>query len=199
MVSGCNLGTWEITEELDQLLGMVELDEDEYETIHSFGSHNRKLEYLSVRILLQEMTGRTNRIHYTDSKKPYLENNSFQISISHSHKLTSILTSQIKRVGIDIEFMSHRIENIIHPREIITTDEENRRKHLYIHWCAKEALYKICDKGHLNFKYNLFIPPFEVSDQGQIRVIVHSKKMHEEFDLHFFTQNNYVFVMCCKE
>ena len=81
LVPGCLLGSWEITEKFDQLLELVELEEDEINTLHSFGSHNRKLEYLSVRVLLKELIGKYNRILYTASKKPFLRNNSYQISI----------------------------------------------------------------------------------------------------------------------
>ncbi len=202
IIPGCLLGTWEITEDYDQLMDLVELDHEEKETIQSFRNHCRKLEYLSVRVLLKELTGKNNRILYKESKKPFLRNNSCQISISHSHKLTSMLTSKTKLVGIDIEFMSHRIEKIkerfIHSDEIITNDEVLQNYHMYVHWCAKEALYKICDKGHLNFKSHLFIHPFEIADQGIIQGTVHTRNIHQTFDLHYFRRNNYVLVMCCK-
>ena len=202
MPKDCLLGTWDISEDLETLLSLVELEPSEQSRLDGFQNYNRKLEFLSVRILLKELAGKKARIIYDETNKPYLKDNSFQISISHSHKLTSVLLSKTKRVGIDLEFMSHRIERIadkfIHPKEKISSNPELRKYHMYIHWCAKEALYKICDKKQLNFKHNLFIEPFEVSEEGNIKGFVHSETKHNEFDMHYFKMNNYVVVMCCK-
>ena len=54
----------------------------------------------------------------------------------------------------------------INENDVITADEEQRKYHLYIHWCAKEALYKICDKQDINFRDNLTIEPFEPMERG---------------------------------
>jgi len=200
---GCLLGTWQITEKYQDLIGSVDLEDDERMRLEHFRSQNRKLEYLSVRILLQELIGRNNRIIYDQTNKPFLRNNQQQISISHSHKLTSILLSKNKRVGIDIEFMSHRIERIKHKfindDEVITDDPDLRKYHLYIHWCAKEALYKICDKDQLNFKENITIEPFKLADKGILRGIVFKNFIRQEFDLMYYKWQNYVLVMCCKD
>ena len=202
MPKDCILGTWEITEDLDTLRSQVHLETYEQVRLDGFKNYNRKLEFLSVRILLRELAGEKARIIYNKTNKPYVKDNSFQISITHSHKLTSILLSKTKKVGIDLEFMSHRIENIadkfIHPMEKISHDPDLRRYHMYIHWCAKEALYKICDKNELNFKLHLFIKPFELSEKGEIKGFVHSEKKHDEFNMQYFKMDNYVVVMCCK-
>ncbi|MDX2444381.1 MAG: 4'-phosphopantetheinyl transferase superfamily protein [Bacteroidales bacterium] len=202
MPKGCLLGMWEISEDMATLLPMVKLEPFEKTRLEGFKNYNRKLEFLSVRILLKELAGENAIIIYDKTNKPYLKDNSFQISISHSHKLTSVLLSKTKRVGIDLEFMSHRIENIsdkfIHPMEIINSDPDLRKYHMYIHWCAKEALYKICDKIELNFKKHLFIEPFEVAEKGNIKGFVHSDKKHNEFNMHYFKMDNYVIVLCCK-
>lgn len=202
MPKDCLLGTWEILEDYENLFSVVDLEEDEIQRLERFQNYNRKLEYLSVRVLLKNLIGGEVRILYDLTNKPYLKDNSYQISISHSHKLTSILLSRTKRVGIDLEFMSHRISNIaykfIHPAEKITDDPELKKYHLYIHWCAKEALYKICNKDQLNFKHNLYIEPFEVAEKGDIKGIVHSNEMHQEFNMYYFKMQNYVIVMCCK-
>lgn len=200
---GCLLGTWQITENYQDLMDSVTLEPDEIERLEHFRSHNRKLEYLSVRILLKELIGKNNKIIYDQTNKPFLRGNQHQISISHSHKLTSILVSKTKRVGIDIEYMSHRIRHIrdkfIHPDEVITEDPELLKYHLYIHWCAKEALYKICDKDQLNFKENIFIEPFMIADKGLLKGMVHKNSLQQEFDLMYYKWQNYILVMCCKD
>ena len=198
----CSLGTWEITRDFNTLLQRTFLTKEELQALHKFKNYNRKLEYLSVRALLNEMAGQQARIIYDSTNKPYLQDGSHQISISHSHQLTSILLSKKKRVGIDLEYMSHRISKIadrfIHPGEKITSDPGKKRSHLYIHWCAKEALYKICDKNLLNFRKNLYIEPFEVANRGSLKGWVLTSKREESYDMNYFFMDNYIIVYCCK-
>ena len=200
--SSCFLGSWEIIEDLESLKSMVRLDPDEIERINNFRSYARRLEYLSVRVLLKTMIGRNARIIYDHTNKPFIKDNSYQISISHSYKLTSILLSTTNKVGIDLEYMSHRISKISHKfinqEEVISEDPGLKRYHLYIHWCAKEALYKICDKGQLNFKENMFIEPFKVNDSGNIKGIVKTDGKVQNFDLSYFKTGNYITVLCYK-
>lgn len=198
----CFLGIWEIEEDYEQLLSQLQLTPDEMTTVESFRNYQRKLEWLSVRLLINQMLNRPCRIVYNGSRKPFLECNTYQISISHSHLLTSVLLSTSHKVGIDLEYMSHQIHRVAHKfineKEYITSDISLQRLHLYIHWCAKEALYKICDKQDINFKQNLTILPFEVSSQGTIVGYVDNRFGHEEFWLHYTTYDGYVIVWCKK-
>lgn len=161
----CLLGIWEVSEDYNTLLSKLKLDKEEINKLNSFKSEGRKLEWLSVRNLINNLLERKARIIYNADNKPFLKGTTYNISISHSHKLTSIFLSKKNRVGIDLELMSHKISNLsdkfINNQEIITSDPDLRRYHLYIHWCAKEALYKICDKQDINFKENLTIFPFQ--------------------------------------
>ena len=58
-----------------------------------------RLEWLSVRVLLNEMTGKELSIYYNGNRKPFIKGNSYYISISHSRDLTSILLSREKKSG----------------------------------------------------------------------------------------------------
>jgi len=200
--SGCHLGIWKITENLDALLSRITLTRGELEEMERFTHKNRKIEWLSVRVLLNEMTEKELSIYYNGNRKPFIKENSYFISISHSRDLTSILLSDQRKVGIDLEYMSNRIGSLYHKfindHDVITKDEEQRRHHLYIHWCAKEALYKICDKQDINFKDDITILPFQPSEKGLIQGRVHNKIRNELFNLNYFTLGNYVVVWCCK-
>jgi 4'-phosphopantetheinyl transferase EntD len=202
VVNDCLLGIWEIQESLDVLLGKLNLTEEEYNVLNSFQSYQRKLEWLSVRVLINEILEKECLIVYNADRKPFLSDNSHNISISHSHNLTSVMVSSNRKVGIDLEYMSHKIHNISHKfindDEVITPDALKERLHLYIHWCAKEALYKICDKQDINFKQNLTIVPFDVSQEGDITGFVHNKFGNERFELKYFTIDGYVVVYCTK-
>jgi phosphopantetheinyl transferase len=196
----CLMGLWEVEEDFDTLYARVLLDEDEKKTLYGFRNESRQIEWLSVRALLNDLTQRDSKIIYNEEHKPFLFDNLFNISISHSNKLTSILLSQHKRVGIDLEYMSHRINRISHKfineNEYITSNKAFEPLHMYIHWCAKEAIYKICDKKNINFRENLTIIPFEIEHEGQIKCVHHDEHIHDEFLLKYEVRDNYVIVFC---
>jgi 4'-phosphopantetheinyl transferase len=198
----CLMGLWEIHEDFDTIYKLASIDDEEEATLCSFKNLNRQIEWLSVRALLNDMTQKNSKIIYNEEHKPFLMCNSYNISISHSNKLTSILLSKCKRVGIDLEYMSHRINKIAHKfindNEYVTSNRVFEQLHLYIHWCAKEALYKICDKKNINFKENLTIKPFELEHSGIITGVHHDISIYEEFQMHYQLHDNYVIVFCCK-
>ena len=197
------LGVWKIEEDLNTLLEMVSLDTDEKKKYRSYSSTSRKLEFLSVRALLSELIGKEAKIVYNKNNKPFLKDGSRFISISHSHKLTAILLSTNEKVGIDLEYMSSNIAAIafkfLNWKEKITRENENRRYHLYLHWCAKEALYKICDKEGISIRKNITIEPFTVNDSGEIKGHVHTDKINESFDLFYSKYDNYAIVWTKKD
>jgi len=192
------LGVWKIEEDINTLLDMIVLDADDKKKYKGFTSTSRRLEFLSVRALLAELLGKEAKIVYNKNNKPFLKDGSRFISISHSHKLTAILCSTTEKVGIDLEYMSSNIGafafKFINRKEKVTKDPEARKYHLYLHWCAKEALYKICDKEGISFRKNLTIEPFEIKDAGEIRGSVHTRKINDSFDLFYSRYDNYAIV-----
>ncbi|HEX2975152.1 MAG TPA: 4'-phosphopantetheinyl transferase superfamily protein [Bacteroidales bacterium] len=197
------LGVWKIEEDLETLLSMVTLDAEDKKKYGSFSSNSRKLEFLSVRALLSELIGKDARIVYNKNNKPFLKDGSRFISISHSHKLTAILLSTNEKVGIDLEYMSTNIAAIafkfLNRKEKVAREAEERKYHLYIHWCAKEALYKICDKEGISIRKNLTIEPFKVQESGEIKGYVRTKKINEAFDLYYSKYDNYAIVWTKKK
>ena len=134
----CRFGLWEITEDYDTLFSQVQLVESDIQRLNGFKNEQRKLESLSVRALLGKMTYPGARIVYDSTRKPFLFDGSHRISISHSHKYTSILLSKHRRIGIDLEYISHDIEKLsrhfVNPREYITNDHTLKPLHYYVHW-----------------------------------------------------------------
>lgn len=192
------LGVWKIEEDIDTLLELVVLDNDEKKKYNGFSSNSRKLEFLSVRALLADLIGKEAKIVYNKNNKPFLNDGSRFISISHSHKLTAILLSTNEKVGIDLEYMSSNIAAIafkfLNRKEKVAKEQEERKYHLYIHWCAKEALYKICDKEGISIRKNITIEPFKVKDSGEIKGQVRTDKINESFDLYYSKYDNYAIV-----
>jgi phosphopantetheinyl transferase len=192
------LGVWKIEEDLDTLMNLVVLDNDEKKKYKGFSSNSRKLEFLSVRALLSELIGKDARIVYNKNNKPFLKDGSRFISISHSHKLTAILLSTNEKVGIDLEYMRTNIAAIafkfLNRKEKVTKEYDDHKYHLYIHWCAKEALYKICDKESISIRKNITIEPFTVKESGEIKGQVQTDKINESFDLYYSKYDNYAIV-----
>ena len=196
---GSRIGLWEITEDFETLLKATYLSDDDIHRLNTFKNIDRKIESLSVRALLQQMTRGDARIVYKKkSRKPYLDDNSYNISVTHSHKYTAILLNKDKQVGIDTEYMMHNIERIAHKfinkKEKITKNPQFRREHLYVHWCAKESLYKMCDKEDVNFQDSLIIKPFEIGTHGEITGIIKKDAKIEECWMYYTIENNYVLV-----
>jgi phosphopantetheinyl transferase len=177
---------------------MVDLDASEKKKFKGFRSNSRKLEFLSVRALLMELLGNGSKIVYNKNNKPFLKDGSHFISISHSHKLTALLLSTNEKVGIDLEYMSTNIAafafKFMNKKEKVTKDTEEKKYHLYLHWCAKEALYKICDKEGISVRNNITIEPFSLNNSGELKGKVHSEKIKESFDLFYTRYDNYAIV-----
>ena len=198
----CLLGVWEITEDYDSLYSMVNLATVEKAKLESFRNISRKLEWLSVRALAKNMLGNDTRIIYNADNKPFVKGFTHNISISHSNNLTAVLLSPDKLVGIDLEYMSGKIgkvaDKFINSREVITEDPKLIKNHLYLHWCAKEAMYKICDKQDINFRDGLTVHPFGPEEQGFMKGSVTNESGQENFELEYLLHDNYALVWCCK-
>jgi 4'-phosphopantetheinyl transferase EntD len=193
---------WEIEEGYDTLFKQLRLDTQDKATVEGFKNYQRKLEWLSVRALLNEVIGPRAKIVYGPERKPYLHDNSYNISISHSNNITAILLSKKKRVGLDLEYQTEKVlriaDKFLTDDELAALDNTQRIHHLYLHWCGKEALYKICDKHDINFVTNLHIDPFIPQQEGQMFGRVANRYMNERFTLNYFTLKNYAIVWCYK-
>ncbi|MBE0679966.1 MAG: 4'-phosphopantetheinyl transferase superfamily protein [Bacteroidales bacterium] len=197
------IGVWKIEEELPTLLEMVDMSPGDLKRYEIYRSTSRKMEFLSVRALLAEMMGRDARIVYNKNNKPFIKDGSHFISITHSNKLTAILMSRNERVGIDLEYMRLNINafasKFLNKREKITRRWADRTYHLYIHWCAKEAIYKICDKEGINIVNDISIEPFEVRESGEIRGSVKNERIDDQFTLYYSKYDNYTIVWTKKK
>lgn len=126
---------------------------DSYE-LSTITNSKRIYEYLYSRMTLQRLLTSL-KIPYhglekTNSNKPYLRNNVNKgISISHSYPFVSAMFHNSDSVGIDIQIIDSKIEkikykfikNVLPPNDIVE---------LTIHWCAKEAIYKMIGNKSLS-------------------------------------------------
>ena len=171
-IDDAKLLVWEITQSIDELVSGFEnftLFAVDFEKINS---DKRKLEFLGTRWLLKILLEKEINVQYTADGKPYLNDGSYHISLSHSGKWMAVMIHPTKHVGIDIECPTDKIQKV-YKRFLSETEQAELSngkdiKQLQIAWSAKEALYKIIGKEAVDFANQLRLLPFEVQKEGRI-------------------------------
>jgi|LSQX01.3.fsa_nt_gb phosphopantetheinyl transferase len=194
--NGGLMGIWKMDETISELINLFppESRADAKNSINNIGSNRRALELLATRIMLFELLGRATVILNQDDGKPYLDDNSYHISISHTKGYVAILLHKSFSVGIDIETISNRVENIAH-RFISDKEYINPEKkiiHLLLHWSTKECLYKIINEQGVDFKQQLHVTPFEPASFGTIEAGESKTKAKHTFKLNYEVHPSYV-------
>ena len=194
--NGGLMGIWKIDETINELINLLppQLRDDAQESIKNIGSNRRTLELLTTRILLFELLGEVKVILNQEDGKPYLNDKSYNISISHTKDYVAILLHKELSVGIDIETISDRIEKIAHrfisEKEYINPTQ--KITHLLLHWSTKECLYKIINEQGVDFKQQLYIFPFEPALSGTILAQETKTSNEQTFKLNYEVHSTYV-------
>jgi 4'-phosphopantetheinyl transferase len=150
-------GLWHITEEIEDLLPLAKLSPLDLETWSAIHAVQRKKEWLATRAILNELTGESIQISYFADGRPYLKEHPMNISISHTKCYAAILLHDTATPGIDIELDSRSAERvatrILSPLELeACKDKEGySNRKLLIHWCAKEAIYKMVPENSISY------------------------------------------------
>lgn len=136
-------------------------------------TEKRKREFLSTRLALSSMLNQMPVVMYTPEGKPYLANNSHQISISHTQGYIAVMLHPTLAVGIDIEQRSAKIMKV-YSRFLGEKEQQHfciDEKSLQIAWSAKEALYKVIGKEAVDFANQLYLFPFDTKNEGEITAL----------------------------
>jgi len=196
---GTRLGIWKIEESTDWFRSQLILDDRENQLIDSIRHPQKRLHWLSSRLLLRLLLNNPAGFIHLESDergKPHIHNFPVKISISHSHELSALLLSEKFEVGIDIEKIDPKIERIRHkflsPEELENISAEMRLKQLYIYWCAKEAMYKLHGRKQLDFREHLFVEPFSFSESGVITGRTRKNEIQETLMIYFNQINGYM-------
>ena len=159
---------------------------------------NRKREWLSIRVLIKELLGEEKEIIYDSIGKPYLSDNSFHISISHTKGYAALILNKENEVAIDIERISPRIENIrtkfVSEEEEKALSQTNELIHLLLIWSAKESLYKYLGLENVDFKTQLHIHRFEpvIEEWSSFDACETRTEIQDRFKIHYFVHKDYV-------
>lgn len=169
---GTVIALWEMTECVDELLDMLDLDPFVMEKVYSFRSEKRRLEFLSVRVMINELFGERKAIMYLPSGMPYLEDHAAQISITHTGSYDAVIVHPVNPVGIDIERIGDKVCRVKHKflseEEISFIETSVEKTHLAIMWAIKEAMYKVIGIENVDFIKHLHIEPFKPYMEGSV-------------------------------
>jgi 4'-phosphopantetheinyl transferase len=164
-------GLWNITEEIEELLPLANLSSSDFETWTAIKALQRKKEWLATRALLNELMGQHIQIRYFDDGRPFLENLPINISISHTKGYAAVLLHDNAIPGIDIEMDSRSAERvatrILSPLELKACRENEgySNKKLLIHWCAKEAIFKMVPENSVSYAKQIHISLNDISEE----------------------------------
>lgn len=165
---GALIGLWEMKESEQELLGLLP-DPDQYHVaLNRFVSQKRRLEFLTIRVMLNQLMDHPVTICYAPSGKPYLSGSDYRISISHTAGYATLILHPHYEVAIDIEQRSPKVMRLqskfMNPAELDAMDVADPLSYTLICWSAKETLFKIIDQPGIDFKENLPLNPFHVKD-----------------------------------
>ncbi|MDB5231366.1 MAG: 4-phosphopantetheinyl transferase superfamily protein [Chitinophagaceae bacterium] len=138
---------------------------------------HKRLQHLAGRYLLRFLFPDfpNDELRVADTKKPFLPGEQYHFSISHCGEYAAVIVSRDKRVGIDIEQYSSRVENIKHKflhvdeMAMIETTTDQPVNLLTTFWCAKEAMFKWWAFGDIDFSEVLRIENLPQQKEGTLQ------------------------------
>jgi 4'-phosphopantetheinyl transferase len=161
-----SIGVWKITETVESLTSLIELDENARQYFKTFGNDMRRKHWLSYRLILQELLpAKKIEIIYDDYGKPWIPDFNGHFSVSHSGDFAVAIVGYETPVGIDIERIRDRIERVAErfliKEEIDQIGFVDRLEKLHVCWGAKESLYKLYGKPDVDLQKDILIEPFD--------------------------------------
>jgi len=172
------LAIWKIEETEDFFIEHVPLS-------NTIKHPHKRLQHLAGRYLLQLLFPDfpMNSIEVAETRKPFIRNEQYHFSISHSGHFAAAIVSSYHRIGVDLERKSDKIAKIahkfLHQKELevhqlidISNDTNSASlTKLALLWSAKEAIYKWWGKGAVDFKEMISISACDINQVGNIHAI----------------------------
>ena len=195
------LGVWQITETESELRALTSIPSDELEEISYIKSESLRKQKLAVRALLDVMFEEKVYLSHHDNGKPYIENNSVNISITHTDKYVAVILNDIEEVGIDCESLDRDFSAV--EKKALSEDEldeleddaDERRIQLAIYWCAKEAVYKKMSQYKVDFAEQIEIEAVRPRKEGELdATFINKDGYEEELSLEYMIFDRHVLV-----
>ncbi|MFN0187365.1 MAG: 4'-phosphopantetheinyl transferase family protein [Bacteroidia bacterium] len=172
LTTGARIWVWHLTETEKSLKKF--LSEEEFIHISSKYHHpQRKLQKIATRLLLNHLgEGQLVNLAYNADGKPFPQEISGHISISHSKNFVGLLYHPITSCGLDLEEVDERVlrvgQRFINEQEKNWIDKEFAMRDSGLIWSVKECLFKNIEGGGILFKEHLNVeaPHLFSSDKG---------------------------------
>ena len=161
------IAIWQIAEEKKFFLEKVPLQR---EITHP----HKQLQHLSGRYLLQYLYPDFpyHLIEIADTRKPFLQNEEYHFSISHSGDYAAVIISRYNRVGIDIELISAKAERIknkfLDAEELEMVSSQwsmvSEQSLLTLFWSCKEAIFKWAGSNDVDFRKDIRLKRYDINN-----------------------------------
>lgn len=191
------IGLWQMNETELQLLDMLENRAIYQSELDSFVSQKRRIEFLSVRLLLQQFLDLDEvRVGYEPSGKPYLIDSDYQLSISHTKGYAVVILHPSRRVAIDIEQRADKVMRLqskfMNEAELEAIDSAHSLSYTLICWSAKESLFKWLSESAIDFREHLLITPFRVAESGCLNTFFNRNDNPLPIQVSYLNRQEYV-------
>ncbi len=157
------LAVWRLEEGVEELRRQVYLSPQDEKLFSSITNEQRQREWLSTRLLTQMMLEEDVSIVYEPTGKPFIFNSEWDISITHKKEFVGIVLGKNKRVAVDIEKLTTRLDKVfdyyMRPEELESLARNHRNFQLHLFWCAKECLVKIANRKDLRVLEDMYVHP----------------------------------------
>ena len=198
------IGLWEISEALEELELLADLTPTDAINYSGISAIHRKKEWLATRALLNELTGERTLIKYHNDGRPYPDNANYQISISHTKGFVAIMLHQTCLPGIDIELATRQVSRVasrfLSPDEFDVCHEASgfSNHKLLLHWCAKEAIFKMVPFSDIEFSTDIQIKLGEpIRDSGSFQGLFIGKPGQVSVALEYLEIKGVIMVWGC--
>ena len=177
---------WEIKEEVEDLLQILNANAIELEEINRIKHLDRKKQNISARILLNHLAAKKVQLKYHKNGSPYCSEFK-NISISHSKNYCTVIKSD-NLIGIDIQYRKKSIQNssvkFINSSDIKSWGKHSSENRLHLIWCIKEAIYKTLTKS-CSLKKNIFVISPKKANYQDNQVKIFYNIQHEVINNYF--------------
>ena len=198
------IGLWKVSEEIEELLFLASLSAPDIITYSAISALHRKKEWLATRALLRELTKEPLLIKYHNDGRPYIDNFSANISITHSTGYIAIILHSVANPGIDIELITRKVGKV--GSRFLSSDEmtfcnedaDHSNRLMLFHWCAKEAIYKMVPFSNIEFATDIrIILSNSVEDAGSFQGIFNYKSGPVPITMYYKTVSDVLIVWGC--
>ncbi|GLU56766.1 4'-phosphopantetheinyl transferase family protein [Dyadobacter frigoris] len=188
------LGLWEITESLEDLFATAQMSRSQQEKLLKKVNTKRKRESLAVQCLVNQMLDENSEISNNEDGKPFLPNNDYHISISHSEKYAVVYLDKGKSAGVDIQKVKpdigKGIDFFLNSNEQLWVAKTDFIL-INILWSAKESVYKYAGIKDLDQRNAISVNSFSAKPEG-IMTATFNEENPETISIHYEVFEDYV-------